>query len=214
MGDYRQHAGANAPGNAVAPVSAARTLKTSANAPVSASKTEKGAKMYKGQRVGSRAQVWHGTADITAANKKGLTKVDLTMNPRGHIVSKKQREAGKVAFENLKKLGFAPVPGKPFIAFGKDSKPAKTLKKAAAPKAATPKAASLKAKTVKKSFKPRTFKPRTFKQRTFKPRTFKPKSFHKKPSTHKAATIVAPVAAPNAAPIAAAAARQRQRQRS
>lgn len=46
-------------------------------------------KLYKGMRVGSREQVWHGTADITAPSKKGLKKADLTMNPRGHIISKK-----------------------------------------------------------------------------------------------------------------------------
>lgn len=78
-----------------------------------------GIKLYKGMRVGSRAQVWHGTADITAPSKKGLKKTDLTMNPRGHIVSKKQRAAGTKAFERLRELGYAPVAGKPFVAFTK-----------------------------------------------------------------------------------------------
>lgn len=76
-------------------------------------------KLYKGMRVGSRAQVWHGTADITAPSKKGLKKPDLTMNPRGHIVSKKQRAAGTKAFNRLRELGYAPVAGKPFVAFTK-----------------------------------------------------------------------------------------------
>ena len=37
--------------------------------------------------VGSRAQVWHGTAYKTSG---GLTKKDLTKNKHGHIVSAKK----------------------------------------------------------------------------------------------------------------------------
>ena len=89
-----------------------------ASAKAESAKSSGSIKLYKGLRVGSRAQVWHGTADVTAASRKGLRKADLTMNPRGHIVSKKQRDAGKKAFERLRELGFAPVKGRPFIAFG------------------------------------------------------------------------------------------------
>lgn len=41
--------------------------------------------------VGTRAQVWHGTADRTAG---GLTKKDLKLK-EGRIISKKQSTAGK-----------------------------------------------------------------------------------------------------------------------
>jgi len=44
------------------------------------------------QNVGSRAQVWHGTAKKT---KGGLTKSNLMMNKRGRIVSKKMHFTAK-----------------------------------------------------------------------------------------------------------------------
>ena len=44
------------------------------------------------QTVGSRAQVWHGTAEKTSG---GLKKKDLTMNKKGAIVSKKKQLLGK-----------------------------------------------------------------------------------------------------------------------
>lgn len=127
MSDQRQRE--NVAAGPVAPV-APRSKRPSpkaaspkaAPAPASASKPE-GAKLYKGMRVGSRAQVWHGTADITAASQKGLKRADLTMNPRGHIVSKKQRAAGVKAFERLRELGYAPEAGKPFVAFTKKNAP-------------------------------------------------------------------------------------------
>jgi len=42
--------------------------------------------------VGSRAEVWHGTAKKTAG---GLTKKDLKKNKRGRIVSKKMSNRAK-----------------------------------------------------------------------------------------------------------------------
>jgi hypothetical protein len=42
--------------------------------------------------VGTRAQVWHGTADKTSG---GLTKQDLTQGKDGSIKSKAQVAAGK-----------------------------------------------------------------------------------------------------------------------
>ena len=43
-------------------------------------------------RVGSRAEVWHGTADQTSG---GLTKNDLVQSIDGHIKSKKKVATGK-----------------------------------------------------------------------------------------------------------------------
>ena len=60
------------------------------------------------QTVGSRVQVYHGTAMKTSG---GLTKKDLFMNKRGRIVSRKASAAGKKAFARLEKLGFAPKKG-------------------------------------------------------------------------------------------------------
>ena len=59
-------------------------------------------------KVGSKAQVFHGTAERTAG---GLTKADLLLNKRGHIVSRKQMEAGKKAFKRLEALGYKPKKG-------------------------------------------------------------------------------------------------------
>jgi len=44
------------------------------------------------QSVGSRAQVWHGTAHHTSG---GLTKKHLKKNKNGRIVSKKQSASAK-----------------------------------------------------------------------------------------------------------------------
>lgn len=52
------------------------------------------------QKVGTRAQVWHGTAYKTGYGNKGLTKADLMMK-KGRIVS---RKASKSAHKN-KNLG-------------------------------------------------------------------------------------------------------------
>ena len=60
---------------------------------------EGGAKMT----VGTKAQVYHGTAKHTAG---GLTKSDLVMNKRGRIVSRKQMAAGKKALKRLHAAGF------------------------------------------------------------------------------------------------------------
>lgn len=54
--------------------------------------------------VGSRAQVWHGTADKTSG---GLTKKDLTFNKKtGRIVSKRRSALGKKALSRLVKAGY------------------------------------------------------------------------------------------------------------
>ena len=50
--------------------------------------------------VGSRAQVYHGTAMRTTG---GLTKKDLTMSKSGEIVSKKKQALAKKKSNPLKK---------------------------------------------------------------------------------------------------------------
>jgi len=47
--------------------------------------------------IGSKAQVWNGTAHKTAG---GLTKSDLMKNKRGKIVSKKMHALGLKAYKN------------------------------------------------------------------------------------------------------------------
>jgi hypothetical protein len=60
------------------------------------------------KRVGSRAQVMHGTAHHTSG---GLTKKDLKMNKWGRIVSK--AKSSKAKKENrLAKMGFKTQKGK------------------------------------------------------------------------------------------------------
>lgn len=63
-------------------------------------KSEDTSTKSKGQRIGSKYQVFEGIAKQTAG---GLTKDDLMKNKRGQIISKKRHEQGHKAFENLKK---------------------------------------------------------------------------------------------------------------
>jgi hypothetical protein len=53
--------------------------------------------------VGTKAQVWHGTAKKTSG---GLTKKDLMKTKKGRIVSKKKHAAGKKALKRLAKAGY------------------------------------------------------------------------------------------------------------
>ena len=53
--------------------------------------------------VGSKAQVYHGTAKHTSG---GLTKKDLMKTKKGRIVSKKKHALGKKALKNLVKAGY------------------------------------------------------------------------------------------------------------
>jgi len=69
-------------------------------------KTQKTRKM-KMPAVGSKAQVWHGSAKHTSG---GLTRKDL-MKHKGRIVSKKKHALGKKAFKNLVKAGYKPKKG-------------------------------------------------------------------------------------------------------
>lgn len=72
----------------------------------------------KSTNVGSKAQVYHGTANRTVG---GLTRKDLMKNKRGKIVSRKQAAAGKKAYTRLVKAGFKPKKGV-FKLFTKKSK--------------------------------------------------------------------------------------------
>ena len=64
-------------------------------------------KMSKTPAVGSKAQVWHGSAKHTSG---GLTRKDL-MKHKGRIVSRKKHALGKKAFKNLVKAGYKPKKG-------------------------------------------------------------------------------------------------------
>jgi DVNP family len=54
------------------------------------------------QAVGSKAQVWHGTARHTSG---GLVKKDL-MKHHGRIISRKKHAAGKKAIKHLRSMGY------------------------------------------------------------------------------------------------------------
>lgn len=58
--------------------------------------------MDKIKAVGSKAEVFHGTAKHTSG---GLHKKDL-MYRKGRIMSKKKHAAGKKAIKHLQKLGY------------------------------------------------------------------------------------------------------------
>lgn len=58
--------------------------------------------------VGSRAQVWHGTAYKTSG---GLKKSDLLMNKNGRIVSKSKHNTAKKE-KRLEKAGYYAQKGK------------------------------------------------------------------------------------------------------
>jgi len=76
------------------------------------------------QTIGSRAQVWHGTANKTSG---GLTKSHLMKNKHGRIVSKRKHASGKKTIKNLKKLGYVAKKGE-FKLFHKGHKGHKSRK--------------------------------------------------------------------------------------
>ena len=67
------------------------------------------------KRIGSKAEVYHGTCKETAG---GLKKSDLVKTKKGRIVSKKQRAAGLRAIKHLYSMGYKPTKGK-FVAMRK-----------------------------------------------------------------------------------------------
>ena len=60
------------------------------------------------KNVGSRAEVWHGTAKKTSG---GLTRADLKKNDHGRIVSIKKSNAGKKSIKRLANLGYVAKKG-------------------------------------------------------------------------------------------------------
>ena len=77
------------------------------------------------QLVGSRAQVWHGTAYKTGYGKAGLTKKDLIKNKWGKIVSRKKQKTARKE-KRLQKHGFLAKKGE--FGFVKRS-PAKSVRR-------------------------------------------------------------------------------------
>jgi len=69
------------------------------------------------QTVGSKAQVFHGTAKHTSG---GLEKKDLVQNKHGRIVSRRKMMAGKKALKFLTRKGYVARKGR-FTAFKKHS---------------------------------------------------------------------------------------------
>ena len=68
--------------------------------------------------IGSRAEVWHGTAKKTCG---GLTKSHLLKNKHGRIVSRKKHSSGKKSIKHLEKLGYKAKKGH-FMLFHKGHK--------------------------------------------------------------------------------------------
>jgi hypothetical protein len=66
------------------------------------------AKTRKVRAVGSKAQVWHGTADHTSG---GLKKKDLMKTKKGRIVSRRKHTIGMRRIKSLHKAGFKPKKG-------------------------------------------------------------------------------------------------------
>ena len=107
--------------------------------------------------VGSKAQVFHGTALRTAG---GLKKDDLMRTDKGRIVSKKQHASGLKAINRLRKAGFVAKKGE-FKLFSKKSGSKKAAPAASrrvtrsmsAAKAETRKAAAAKAAATRKAKK-------------------------------------------------------------
>ena len=58
--------------------------------------------------VGSKAQVWHGSANHTSG---GLTRKDLMKTKKGRIVSRKKHTIGLRRIKTLHKQGFKPKKG-------------------------------------------------------------------------------------------------------
>ena len=65
-------------------------------------------KVAKVPAVGTKAQVFHGTAKHTSG---GLKKSDLMKTKAGRIVSKKKHAQGMKSIKRLRKLGFVAKKG-------------------------------------------------------------------------------------------------------
>ena len=113
--------------------------------------------------VGSKAQVFHGTALRTAG---GLKKEDLMKTDKGRIVSKKQHASGLKAIKRLRNAGYVAKKGE-FKLFNKRSgskakaAPAasrRVTRSMAAARTATRKAAAAKAVATRRAKKMNTIK--------------------------------------------------------
>ena len=72
---------------------------------------QSGGKKFK-QTVGSRVQVWHGTAEKTSYGKDGLRKKDLVKH-KGRILSRKKHNWGKRhGLKQLRDAGYTTQKGK------------------------------------------------------------------------------------------------------
>jgi hypothetical protein len=63
------------------------------------------------QLVGSRAEVWHGTAYKTCYGKHCLTRADMLQNKHGRLVSRKKHNTAKRE-KRLEKHGYFAKKGK------------------------------------------------------------------------------------------------------
>jgi len=70
------------------------------------------------RKIGSRAEVWHGSCEKTSG---GLKKKDLMKTKSGRIVSRRKHASGKKAISRLFKLGYKPKKGT-FKLFKKEKK--------------------------------------------------------------------------------------------
>lgn len=78
----------------------------------------------KEKTVGSRAQVWHGTAKKTPG---GLHKSNLMRNKHGRIVSRRKHTLGKKSIKTLRRLGYIAKKGH-FTLFKKGHKGSRSRK--------------------------------------------------------------------------------------
>jgi hypothetical protein len=67
------------------------------------SNNQDGGARGKTRTVGTKAQVYHGSAKRTSG---GLTRKDLMKTKKGRIVSRKKHAAGKKALKRLHKAGY------------------------------------------------------------------------------------------------------------
>ena len=107
--------------------------------------------------VGSKAQVFHGTALRTAG---GLKQDDLMKTDKGRIVSKKQHKSGLNAIKRLRAAGYVAKKGEFKLFTKKSGSPKKSAAPApmmtrarAAAKTAVRKAAAAKAAVTRKAKK-------------------------------------------------------------
>ena len=86
-------------------------------------------KSLKKNQIGTRAQVWNGTALKTSYGRAGLKRSDLVMNKWGRIVSKRKHKTGKKSgLKRLHAKGYFTRKGK-FGVFKKKGKKGKKTKR-------------------------------------------------------------------------------------